>query len=402
MEQSNQWKRTVAILFVSVFLVDASYTMVVPFLPLFLVKELALQADNAKLWSGIIIAVTFVFAGVMGPYWGARGDITGQKKNVFRAGIGLTISYFLCAFVQTPFQLFLVRMVMGIVSGFVPACMAIAGSTLPEEKVGWGMGLLMAADASGSITGPLLGGFLSQIFGMRLSFAVSSIFLGLATIAILTMVKEPPPVLKPGVSTKINPVSLLKDLGSMLSNKVVLSILVLYAIVRACTMVIQPLLSLYVNDVMQGDPSAVTISGFILSLAGVAGIIAAPFWGNRGHDFGYVKVLSAVLVCAGFISVLQMGIHDIWLFAGVYFIYGLFLAGAAPNIFSFLVQSTATDERGKAFGLSTAASQLGGAIGPIIGGILGTFISLGHIMGITGCILMLSGLYVYRKQVKKA
>lgn len=402
MENGAQWKRTIAILFVSVFLVDASYTMVVPFLPLFLVKELALPLDNAKLWSGIIIAVTFVFAGVMGPYWGARGDITGQKKNIFRAGIGLTVCYFSCAFVRTPFQLFLVRMVMGIVSGFVPACMAIASGTLPEEKVGWGMGLIMAADASGSITGPLLGGFLSQLFGMRLSFAVSSIFLGLATVAILTMVKEPPRTIKEGTSTHINPVTLLKDLGSMLSNRIVLNILVLYAIVRACTMVIQPLLSLYVNDVMQGDPAAVTVSGFILSLAGLAGIVAAPFWGNRGHDFGYVRTLSVILGCAGFISILQMWIHDLWFFAGVYFIYGLFLAGAAPNIFSFLVQSTATDERGKAFGLSTAASQLGGAIGPVLGGFLGTFLSLGNIMGITGCILMLSGFYVYRTRVRKA
>ena len=29
---------------------------------------------------------------------------------------------------------------MGIISGFVPACLALASGILPEEKMGWGMG----------------------------------------------------------------------------------------------------------------------------------------------------------------------------------------------------------------------------------------------------------------------
>jgi len=94
---------------------------------------------------------------------------------------------------------------------------------------------------------------------------------------------------------------MLADLREILQNPVVVYILILFATVKACTMVIQPLLAIYVNDALQGAPSAVTISGFILSLAGIAGIMGAPFWGNRGHDYGYVKVLAIIMICAGLV-----------------------------------------------------------------------------------------------------
>ncbi len=397
--RSENWRQSFWLIWLCVFMVCASYTMVVPFLPLFLVKELHLPGDTAKMWSGVLIAITFVFAGVMAPIWGARGDIGGQKKNAMRAGVGLTLCYFGCAIVQNPWQLLAIRGFMGIISGFVPACMAMASANLPEEKMGWGMGLIQAANASGSITGPLLGGVLSQMFGMRVSMMASSFILGAATLAIFLRIKETPIAKEDKPKGSVG--AMLSDLLSLLHKPVVPYILCLFAIVKACTMVIQPLLAIYVNDALKGAPSAVTVSGVILSLAGIAGIIAAPFWGNRGHDYGYVKVLSMVLFCAGLTNLGQIFVDSVWVFAFVYFVYGLFLAGASPNLFSYLVETTAVNERGKAFGLSTAADQLGGALGPITGGFLGSFASLGQLMGMTGCFLMLTGLHIYYTKVRR-
>lgn len=399
--KNEDWKKSFWIIWACVFIVCASYTMVVPFLPLFLVKELALPSGSAKMWSGLLLAITFVFAGVMAPIWGARGDVSGQKKNALRAGVGLTLCYFGCALVTNTWQLLGIRAVMGIISGFVPACLAMASANLPEEKMGWGMGLIQAANASGSITGPLIGGVLSQMFGMRMSMFASSLLLGIATSLIFFCIKEVKPVKtadSPGGSVK----AMLSDLGQLLKKPIIPYILTFFAIVKACTMVIQPLLAIYVNDALKGDPSAVTVSGLILSLAGIAGIVAAPFWGNRGHDYGYVKTLSIVLFCAGLTNLMQIFVDSVWVFAVVYFIYGLFLAGASPNLFSYLVASTELNERGKAFGLSTAADQLGGALGPLLGGILGTFASLGMLMGMTGCFLMAAGFQLYWSKVRKA
>ena len=396
----TDWRKTFWVIWFCVFIVCASYTMVVPFLPLFLVKELMLPDTSAKMWSGIIISITFIFAGIMAPIWGARGDVSGQKKNVLRAGIGLTICYFACSLVHGPWSLLGIRAFMGIISGFVPACLAIASASLPENKMGWGMGLIQAANASGSITGPLLGGVLSQMFGMRMSFVASSVFLAIATIAIAVFVADVKPKVVAGVPKRSGFKAMFNDLKDMLQKPIVVYILMLFGVVKACTMILQPLLAIYVNDALKGDPSAVTISGFILSLAGIAGILGAPFWGNRGHDYGYVKILAIIMMCAGVVNMLQIFVKDVWVFAAVYFVYGLFLAGASPNLLSFLVESTKVEERGKAFGLSTATDQLGGAMGPLLGGFLGTFTSLGNIMGLTGFFLLLTGFQIYRTKVR--
>jgi DHA1 family multidrug resistance protein-like MFS transporter len=398
--KTDNWQKTFWVIWACVFMVCASYSMAVPFLPLFLVKELHLPALSAKMWSGVILSITFVFAGLMAPIWGARGDISGQKKNAIRAGIGLTLSYFGCSIVQNTWELLGIRAFMGIISGFVPACLALASGILPEEKVGWGMGLIQAANASGSITGPLLGGVLSQAFGMRMSFVGSSVLLGIATLLIFFYAEDLKPKAVAGEVSHGGTKAMLSDLKDILKNPIVVYILMLFAVVKACTMVVQPLLAIYVNDALKGAPSAVTISGFILSLAGIAGIMGAPFWGNRGHDYGYVKVLAVVMFGAGLVNMIQIAVESVWVFAVVYFVYGLFLAGASPNLFSYLVASTKVEERGKAFGLSTAADQLGGACGPFLGGFLGTFTSMGNIMGLTGFLLMLAGLHVYKTKVK--
>lgn len=399
--KKGNWKVNLAILWCVVFFVCASYTMVIPFLPLFLLKELALPPVVAKLWSGAIIAVTFIIASFMAPYWGARGDVIGQKKNALRAGGGLTLCYFLSSLVQTPMQLLWVRVLTGIICGCVPACMTIVSTTLPQERMGWGMGLMQTANASGSIMGPLLGGLLSTWFSMRTSFFVAGLSLLIATCAIYFFVYE-----KPREQTATTPQStkfkdLFVDLRQSLHNKTLLYIMGIFALLKACYMIIQPLLALYVNDLLHGAPEAVRISGFILSLAGIAGIIAAPFWGRKGQKYGFVKILSLVMVCAGVVSMCQIGIHGIWGFSLCYFIYGLFLAGAQPNVLSYMVSSVDMNERGKAFGLSTSADQLGGALGPLLGGLLGTVLSMSNILGIVGIILICGGYHIYRSKVQK-
>lgn len=394
------WKRNLIVLWCCVFLVCASYTMVIPFLPLFLLTELELPVSTAKMWSGGIIAITFVVAGIMAPFWGARGDVIGQKKNALRAGIGLSLCYFLSGMVSTPLQLLGVRLLTGIISGFVPACMTMASSSLPEEKTGWGMGLMQTANFSGSIMGPLLGGLLSSWFGMRASFFVAATALLIATAAIYFMVHERKAVQVKDMATSVKPRDLFKDLQKELANKTLLYIMGIFAIIKACTMVIQPLLTIYVSELLNGAPEAISISGVILSLAGIAGIIAAPFWGNQGQAYGYAKMLSLAMILAGITNIFQLYVNTIWMFAGVYFVYGLFLAGAAPNLLSYVVRSTEPHERGKAFGLTTSADQLGGAIGPLAGGFLGAYLAIGQILALTGLVLILAGMHIYIRKVK--
>lgn len=100
------WKQNLIILWIGVFLACASYTACIPFLPVYLLKELHVAPEQVNFWSGLVYAVAFLGASVMAPYWGAWADKVGQRKMAIRAGLGLAITYVLGGVVQSAPQMF--------------------------------------------------------------------------------------------------------------------------------------------------------------------------------------------------------------------------------------------------------------------------------------------------------
>ena len=156
-------------------------------------------------------------------------------------------------------------------------------SSLPENRMGWGMGLMQTALSSGTIMGPLMGGYMASWFGMRMSFYVGSLALFAGTIAVMLVVKDLT-ILQRG---SFNASSLWHDLQDTLRNRELRFIMLMFFMVQTCVMTIQPLITMYVGQLMgaMGD-DAVKMSGVIFSLAGFAGILAAPFWGKRRQSYG--------------------------------------------------------------------------------------------------------------------
>lgn len=395
-ERKVNWKVNLAVLWSGVFFACASYTMCIPFLPVYLLRELHVAADDVNFWSGVVYSVTFLGAAIMAPYWGARADVVGQRKMAIRAGLGLALTYLLTGVCQNEWQLFAVRALCGIISGFVPASMSLVSSSLPESRMGWGMGLMQTAVASGSILGPLLGGYLSSWFGMRMSFFVGGGCLFFATVMVIFLVHD----VKSG-EIKKKDFHLLQDLRMALTNKNLIYIMSMFFVVQCCIMIIQPLITMYVSHLMgKMDDDTIKTAGIIFSLAGIAGIIAAPFWGKRGQRFGYIRIFCLVTCGAGVVNLFQTFVQDVWQFAGIQFVYGLFLAGAIPNINANLVEVTDQSMRGKAFGLVTSAQQFGGVVGPLMGGVLGNFLPTRFVLVATGCILLCASGYSYLTRVK--
>lgn len=397
-EESINWKRNLAVLWVGVFFSCASYTMVVPFLPVYLLQELHVDPSEVKSWNGIVYAVSFLGAAVMAPFWGALADHVGQRRMAIRAGLGLGFTYLLGAITQTPEQFFCVRLFTGIISGFVPAALSLVSSTLPAQKMGWGMGMMQTAVASGGILGPMIGGYLSTWFGMRMSFFVSGAALIVAALMVIFFVRD---VKHDNVA--LSEVHVFADLRVALANNGLLFIMLLFFLVQCCTMIIQPLITLYVAHLM-GDvmnDTVIKTAGVVFSLTGIAGIIAGPFWGARGQRYGYTKILCIIFSGAGIINISQLFVNDVVHFAIVNFVYGLFLLGAIPNINARLVEVTDASVRGKSFGLVTSAQQFGGVVGPLVGGLLGGFLSTRYILAFTGCVLLAAAAITFKQTLYK-
>ena len=391
------WKVNLAVLWTGVFFAASSYTMCVPFLPVFLLRDLGVSQEEVSFWSGLVYSVTFLFAAIMAPYWGAMADKVGQKKMAIRAGVGLVITYIMSATCQNEYQFFVIRGLIGLISGFVPASMSLVSSTMPMDKMGWGMGLMQTALSSGGILGPLMGGYLSSWFGIRASFWLSSVCLTIATLLVIFLVKDVPI----SEERRNRKVELISDLKEALQNKGILFTMIMFFLIQVCVMLLQPLITMYVGQLMgQVNDEAVQMAGVIFSLAGISGILAAPFWGKRGQQYGYVKTFCYITFGAGVVNLLQFFTTDVYQFAVVQFIYGLFLAGAIPNINANLAEVTDKSIRGKAFGLVTSAQMSGGFVGPLLGGALGYFLPTKLVIISTGIILIAVAGYTYLKKVK--
>lgn len=185
--QMKNWKIVLAILTANVIMMAAGYTMLIPFLPVYLMKELGVSADDVKMWSGAIFSITFLIGGIMAPIWGKMADTRGKKLMAVRSGAGLALSYFLGGLVASPEQMFAVRVLQGFAAGLWSVCLAICTSSVPFSKLGVSLGILQAGLTVGNVIGPLLGGTLATLFGMRISFFVAGGMLTVITLILRFM-----------------------------------------------------------------------------------------------------------------------------------------------------------------------------------------------------------------------
>ncbi len=378
------------ILWFGVLLCSASYTMSVPFLPLFLF-ELGVAERDVNLWAGVVHSSAFFVGAIMAPLWGSVADKYGRKKMVLRAGFSLALIYALIGFVHNPWELVGVRLLHGFVGGFVPASMAIVSSVAPKEKLGWSLGMMQAGTMSGGILGPLIGGLLAEWFGMRMSFVAAGALIFAATAAVLFTVREGKPAPSNGTRS-----SLRGDLANVFRQKTLLYLLLLLVAFQMTYNMIQPLLTLHIADLQGSLEDAALTSGFVFALIGIAGIVASPYWGRTGERIGYPKVLAICLVGAAVAIASQFFISDLWLFTLIQFGFGLFMSGVVPAVNTLMVRSTPEDFRGRSFGLTASANQSGSMIGPLLGGGLGAFLSFQWIFVTAGVLYAALALVVWK------
>lgn len=383
------WKILLAMMVTFALMMSSSYTMLIPFLPIYMQSELGATADNVSLWSGVTYAITFAISAFVSPIWGKLSDKMGKKPMIIRASFLLAITYFLGGIVRTPFELFLVRAFQGIASGLWPACLVMMSACVPKNKIGISMGLMQSANICGGIIGPLLGGILATAFGMRNSFYVGAVALSLITVTTILFIKEPPVAPEKEINKAQNTSYL-----SFIKDKNILILLLCVCMTNLVILQIQPIVSLYVQQLSHNSDKAVLLTGFIMSLGGIAGALASPLWGKTGQKVGFYKTITIAFISAGLLMSLQGVPNSLVLFGLMQFLCGLGFSGIFPSANSILVLLTPPSSRGMGFGSLFSAQMIGGALGPVIGGVIVSFMSFNTVYIISGSILFVIGIYL--------
>jgi len=170
------WKRNLLISWVGCFFTGASFSLVMPFIPLY-IEELGAPESQIELFSGLAISVTAFAAAIIAPVWGNLADQKGRRLMMIRAAAGMTVTMGSLAFVPNVYWLLIMRFFTGILSGYIPNATALIASQAPREKSGWALGTLATGAIAGNLIGPSMGGALAQWFGMKNVFIITGVVL---------------------------------------------------------------------------------------------------------------------------------------------------------------------------------------------------------------------------------
>ena len=308
------WKTTLVILTLSAVLMSLSYTMLIPFLPMYLIEELGVEQSRANFWSGLVFSVSFLISGVMAPIWGAMADKRSRKLMALRAAILLAVSYALGGIVQNEWQLLAMRCFQGFASGLWPACLAIMASTVPRERIGLAMGIMQGGMTAGGVLGPFFGGALAELFSMRMTFFIGGAALAVITLLILFFIHEPP-------RKEQKKAAAAREKTSLLKIPVVQRMLLCAGVVQLTILLQQPVMPMYIGELQGSMDRIVFVTGIVFSVVGVSGVIASPLWGVIGQKWGYRPALYTALAgtaCFGMIQAIPdtLGPFAVWRFIG--------------------------------------------------------------------------------------
>jgi MFS transporter, DHA1 family, multidrug resistance protein len=385
------WKKNLFVLWTGVFFCSCAFTTSVPFIPLFLTADLGVQ-NHLELWSGFAFGITFLASALISPFWGSLSDKYGRKPMLIRSGFSLSVLYFITYFIHDPYWFLALRVFQGLLAGYIPASIALVATNTPEDKTGYALGVMATAGATGGVIGPLIGGIVSHSWSNREAFLFSGGIVLISALIATFFVKEK------NFNRKGPRSHIRDDLKRALANRAFVTLLGLVGLSTFSVMILEPLMTVYVLKLGASQGEASLQSGIIFSAVGIATLLAAPQWGKIGNRIGFVKVLVIGLLGGGVGNFLQFFVGHYTEFGFLRFIYGLFFAAVYPSLNAMIVKVTDADFRGRAFSLNQSSMQLATMMGPIIGGVLASWIPIRWIFIINGSMLMIAAGLIYRKR----
>lgn len=413
--------RNVWILSISMSILAICYTMITPFLPVYLL-ELGVEQDHVALWSGAVFGITFLIAGIMAPIWGKIADKHGKKRMALRAGFAIGIAYVIIGFVSNAWELLLGRAFLGFANGFFPAAMTMVSLSVNEKRVGQALGIFQTGLILGNIIGPFLGGAVESVVGMRPVFYVSGVAVIIATFMVLFLVKEPnisalpskqlsaddeneaaktaadlSKITKKGQTIAATvehkkavqkDTSIMGDFRHVQGQPILMQLVWLFFFMQFAIMMLQPILALYVGEMQGTMDNAAIVAGTILSIGGLAGAVTTNLWVCLGQNKGYFKTISFCLAGSGAVLLLQALPFGIWWFGALQILIGSFIVGVNPSLSAAVTLNTDPAFRGRMFGMTTTAQQFGSMIGPVFASVVSTYMGIAYVFGITGLLML--------------
>ncbi|MGU3522367.1 multidrug efflux MFS transporter MdtG [Enterobacteriaceae bacterium C23F] len=382
------WKRNLTIAWIGCFLTGAAFSLVMPFLPLY-VEQLGVSGHGAlNMWSGLVFSITFLFSAIASPFWGGLADRKGRKIMLLRSALGMSIVMVMMGLAQNIWQFLVLRALLGLLGGFVPNANALIATQIPRHKSGWALGTLSTGAVSGALLGPLAGGLLADSYGLRPVFFMTASVLFLCFVLTLFLIREQfEPVAKKEMLHAKDVIASLK------SPRLVLSLFVTTLIIQVATGSIAPILTLYVRELAGNVSNIAFISGMIASVPGVAALMSAPRLGKLGDRIGPEKILIAALVISVLLLIPMAFVQSPWQLGLLRFLLGAADGALLPAVQTLLVYNSTNQIAGRIFSYNQSFRDIGNVTGPLIGASISASYGFRTVFFVTASVVLFNAIY---------
>ncbi|MCL1846787.1 MAG: MFS transporter [Coriobacteriia bacterium] len=385
------YKRNLIVLWIGCFATGVGMSMIVPFIPLFIDTLSDFTRQELAFWSGIIASAPFLMQALIAPLWGRLADRYGQKPMLLRASLGMSIIISATGFVTSIWAFLALRAVFGILSGYLVNAIALIAVQTPKEESGRVLGTMNTANVGGMLVGPLLGAFVVTFAGYAQIFFTTGGIIGAAFFLTLFLIKEDFTPVSKGQEVSIKTAFRIID-----NPQLILGMFLTTLIIMLANSAINPILSLYVRDILPEGESVELWSGIVAAAPGVTTIFAAPRLGALGDRIGTQKVLLFGLGFSALIFIPMGLITSIWLFTALRLLIGVGNAALTPCVQALLSRNTPKEAIGRIFALNQSSQSIGLVVGPLLGASIAGMLAFPYIFFATTLLLLINLLIVLR------
>ncbi len=409
-------KKHLFVLLACLFVVMIGFGITLPVLP-FYVERLALDAGASQsaivlhitLLTGVYSLMQLVFA----PLWGRWSDQSGRKLPILIGIAGYVIAQVMFGLSSSLWLLYAARIVGGVLSAAtLPASAAYVVDMTTKEERGRGMAWLGTAASLGVVVGPALGGLLSRRdWHFNWSFAghfkidgFSTPFFAAAFLGLLTLFAAMRWLPESLAKTSAQDISPAKDKSETAKTdwralvKTLSPLLALTLAGQFALTMFEGTFALFAQAKFDFGPAEV---GYVFV---VCGLVMTVFQaGAVGFLAGKISEMSQIgagfaLMGAG-IALLATAQTKFFVFAFVALL-ALGMAFIAPNLSALVSKRGGKGQAGASLGIQNAASSLGQAGGPLLGGVLFIWQKDAPYL-ISGAVLLALALFIGWKVIDK-
>ena len=362
----QNWKRSFYAIFAAEILALIGFNASIPIIPFFIQDLGVKDPASLNIWVGACATAPAISMFVFAPLWGQLADSYGKRPMLLRAMIGGAVVIALMGAVNRPWQLLVLRGLQGALSGTVAAATVLVATISPRERLGYTLGMLQTGIYVGVSVGPAFGGLLSDLFGYRVTFLATAVFLLAAAAIVMRFVREESVRSSPAGSFVR---SMIPDFSPLAHSPGLIILVLVSGGLQIATSTVAPILPLFIQSISPQATKVATLTGLILGGSAIAAALSSAGLGRVSYRIGYERLLAFCLSGAVLVFLPQAFVRNPIQLLVLRVLGGAMIGGSEPSINAMIAMRADRNRQGMIFGLNTAMNSAGAAVGPMIGAI---------------------------------